>query len=74
MTTVTKRVTTQSASGGSAGSVGTDTWGGTWGGAWGTTWFFDTPPTPPTGEKPEVIATPRISGVPTANVTKRVTL
>lgn len=70
----TKRITTSGSSGGSPASIGGDTWGGTWGITWGRTWFSATQATPPSGAKPEGTPTPRISGAPTVNVTKRVTL
>jgi hypothetical protein len=77
----TKRVTTQGVSGGTPASLGSDSWGNSWGftaaqpsKAWGRSWLTATPAVPPSGEKPELISTPRISGAPAGTITKRVIL
>lgn len=84
MTTYTKRVTgainsvttgrvfTTDASGSIPPVFSNDSWGGTWGNAWGRTWFFASPLIPGTDTKPSLDVTPRVSGAPSLNITKRI--
>lgn len=73
-TSVTRRVTTAGFVPGSPGSLGTSTWGRTWGLTWGGTWSSAQAATEDTPASPAVDVTARISGAPSANTTKRVTL